>query len=70
MSRFNKYILILLLVLVAGCAKQVQVQYLPAEEKVVHLKKGEPAPFEGFLLSPSTLATLYEKARVNIEEHQ
>ena len=62
-----KYLLVIIL-MVTGCAKQVQVQYLPGPEKVVHLKKGEPAPFEGFLLSPSTLATLYEKARLNIEE--
>jgi hypothetical protein len=36
------------------------VTYLRATDRTVHLKAGEPAPFEGWLLSDDRLAEIYD----------
>ena len=47
-----------LAVLATGCT--TKVQYLRETEKVVHLKKDERAPHDGWLLSDDHLAELYD----------
>ena len=47
-----------LAVLATGCT--TKVQYLRETEKVVHLKKGEIVPHDGWLLSDDHLAELYD----------
>ena len=44
----------------AGCAATPQVTYLRESEKVIHLKQGEPAPHDGWLLSDDRLAEIYD----------
>ncbi len=44
----------------AGCQATPQVTYLRATEKTVHLKAGEPAPYEGWLMSDDRLAEIYD----------
>ena len=47
-----------LLAFATGCARDVA--YLRETEKVVHLEKGESTPHDGWLLSDSHLAELYD----------
>ena len=47
-----------LALLPTGCARDVT--YLRESEKVIHLKKGDPAPHDGWLLSDDHLAELYD----------
>ena len=47
-----------LLVCATSCARDVE--YLRGSEKVIHLKKAEPAPHDGWLLSDDHLAELHE----------
>ncbi len=51
---------IVLAIASAGCRTTPQVTYLRATEKTVHLKAGEPAPFEGWLMSDDRLAEIYD----------
>ncbi len=44
----------------SGCAGTPKVTYLRAADRTVHLKSGEPAPFEGWLLSDDRLAEIYD----------
>jgi len=44
----------------SGCATTPQVTYLHASDRTVHLKPGEPAPFEGWLMSDDRLAEIYD----------
>lgn len=63
--------LAVLILFSVGC--RPRVEYLPHEAEVRHLAKGEAAPWEGWLLSPSSFAELYEAARLNLleaEEHE
>ena len=52
------FAIVLPAVLATGCTPQVQ--YLRSSEKVIHLKKDEPAPHDGWLLSDDQLAELYD----------
>ena len=51
---------IVLAIAPAGCQTTPQVTYLRATDKTVHLKAGEPAPYEGWLLSDDRLAEIYD----------
>jgi hypothetical protein len=44
----------------SGCAGTPKVTYLRATDRTVHLKSGECAPFEGWLLSDDRLAEIYD----------
>ena len=48
-----------LLVSAIGCGSKVT--YLRESEKVVHLKEGERAPHDGWLLSDDDFAGLYDR---------
>ena len=54
-----------LIAFASGC--RTRVEYLPHEGQVIHLQEGQAAPWEGYLLSPSRLAELYELARSKVE---
>jgi hypothetical protein len=45
---------------IAGCKTTPQVTYLRETEKAVHLKQGDAAPHDGWLLSDGGLAGLYD----------
>lgn len=47
-----------LLVFATGCTSDVT--YLRESEKAVHLKRNDPAPHDGWLLSDDHLAELYD----------
>ena len=44
----------------SGCAGTPKVTYLRATDRTAHLKSGEPAPFEGWLLSDDRFAEIYD----------
>ena len=44
----------------AGCRSAPTVTYLRQNDRTVHLKAGEPAPYEGWLLSDDALAEIYD----------
>ncbi len=44
----------------AGCQTAPKVTYLRATDKTVHLKAGEPAPHDGWLLSNDRMAEIYD----------
>ena len=48
------------LLTLAGCAGSARVEYLPGSDKITLLRKGEPAPEDGFLVPPSKMAELGE----------
>lgn len=43
-----------------GCQTAPKVTYLRAADKTVHLKTGETAPYDGWLLSNDRLAEIYD----------
>lgn len=49
---------VLVAVLLGGC--RPRAEYLPGDRAIYQVRRGEAAPIDGFLLSPSFLATLYE----------
>lgn len=59
---------VFLLAFVTGCASEKEVHYLRHQEKVIHLKKGESAPHDGWLLSDSQLAELYDLLSLELAE--
>jgi len=44
----------------AGCKTAPAVTYLRQSDRTVHLKAGEPAPYDGWLLSDDRLAEIYD----------
>jgi len=60
--------LVYVLATCSGC--RPRVEYLDDEARVVHLEAGEPAPWEGWLLTASNLADLYEGARFHLLEEE
>lgn len=50
--------LIISLLILTGCAKEPSVVYLNDSSRPVQMKTGEPAPFDGWLLSPGALVDL------------
>ncbi len=44
----------------AGCRTAPAVTYLRQSDRTVHLNAGEPAPYEGWLLSDDRLAEIYD----------
>lgn len=50
--------LIISLLTLTGCAKEPSAVYLNDSSRPVQMKTGEPAPFDGWLLSPGALVDL------------
>lgn len=42
-----------------GC--RPKVKYLTGTDRVIYLPKGDPAPFTGYLLTPTTMSNVYDK---------
>ncbi len=61
-------LVVFLLAFVTGCASEKKVHYLRHQEKVIHLKKDESAPHDGWLLSDSQLAELYDLLNLELTE--
>ena len=59
---------VFLLAFVTGCAAEKEVHYLSHQEKMIHLKTGESAPHDGWLLSDSQLAELYDLLNLELAE--
>jgi hypothetical protein len=53
--------LLLVAILLGGCVS-TKVVYLPADSRVVSLKQGEPAPYDGVFLTIPAYQDLYEAA--------
>jgi len=50
--------LIISLLTLTGCAKEPSAVYLNDSSRPVQMRTGEPAPFDGWLLSPGALVDL------------
>ncbi len=60
--RFGVTMAMLLLSAMTGCAAfGRKVIYLPSEDRPVFLKKADPAPFDGILLSPGGYVKAFDK---------
>ena len=53
-----------LLISAAGCRQPAIVVH--GDEGIVAIKQGEPAPFDGYVLTPLTYQMLYEAAEQGI----
>ncbi len=49
-----------------GCARDVE--YLHGSDKIIHLRKNEPAPHDGWLLSDDHFAELYDLLEEKLPE--
>ena len=58
--------LIISLLILTGCAKEPNVAYLNDSSRPVQLRIGEPAPFDGWLLSPGALVDLMNCCEGNL----
>lgn len=41
---------------ISGCNQTPKVVYIPGQSQVFSLKKGDPAPIDGFLVPPNVMA--------------
>ena len=58
--------LIISLLILTACAKEPSVVYLNDSSRPVQMKTGEPAPFDGWLLSPGALVDLMNCCEGNL----
>lgn len=53
-------LLLVLLMLCVGCATREKTVVIRPDERIVHLEKGIPAPYAGWLLTDAQLIEIFE----------